>query len=66
MKKTYIVKGMHCSSCKKIIEMELSDQVNKLSIDVNSGKTEIDFNEDEISEKEIIDKITKLGYKVLR
>jgi Cu+-exporting ATPase len=66
MKKTYSIKGMHCMSCKKIIEMELEDKVNKISIDVNSGKVEIDFSEDKISEKEIIEKITKLGYKVLK
>ncbi len=53
-------------SCKKLIEMELSDKVNKISIDVNSGKVEIDFSEDKISEKEIIETITKLGYKVLK
>ncbi len=66
MKKNYVIKGVHCSSCKKIIEIELSDKVNKLSIDVNTGKTEIDFDDNKISEKEIIEKITKLGYKVLK
>ena len=58
------IEGMHCMSCKKIIEMELENKTNKVSIDINSGKAEIDFDDNKISEKEIIEKITKLGYKV--
>jgi len=64
MKKMFKIEGMHCMSCKKIIEMELENKTNKVSIDINSGKAEIDFDDNKISEKEIIEKITKLGYKV--
>jgi len=54
---------MHCASCSKIIEMELKDKVKSISISHETGKAIIDFDEKKISEKQIIDIITRLGYK---
>ncbi len=64
MKKTLIIKGMHCISCSKIIDMELEGKVNSSNIDFKSGKAIIDFDEKKISEKEIREIITKAGYNV--
>ena len=55
---------MHCPSCSKIIEMELEGKVNSSNIDPKSGKAIIDFDDKKISEKKIIEIITKAGYKV--
>ena len=64
MKITLNIKGMHCASCSKIIEMELEDKIKKISVNHETGKAVINFDEKKISEKEIIDFINKLGYKV--
>ncbi len=52
------IQGMHCGSCAKMIEMELEEKVDSIS-----GKAEIDFDDDKISESEIKDIILKMGYK---
>jgi copper chaperone CopZ len=64
MKKIFNVKGMHCKSCSKMIEMELEDNVNKIVADHISGKVAVDFDAGKVSEKQIEDSITKLGYKI--
>ena len=64
MKKTIEIKGMHCVSCSKLIEMELEDQVNKISVNHETGKAEIDFDENKISEHEINQIIKKSGFSV--
>ncbi len=64
MKKIFKVRGMHCASCSKVLEMELDGKVNSSNIDFKSGKAIIDFNEKKISEKQIAEIITKAGYEV--
>lgn len=64
MKKTYKIKGMHCSSCAKMIEMELEDKVNKISVSQKDEKAVVEFDESKISEKEIKKIISELGYKI--
>ena len=64
MKKEYKISGMHCASCAKMIEMELEDKVNKISVSSEKRIAEIDFDSDEISDKEIVKIISDLGYKV--
>ncbi len=63
MKKTFKIKGMHCSSCANLIENSLKDKVNNISISFSKEEAEIDFDESKISEKEIIEKIKELGYE---
>ncbi len=62
MKKTYKIKGMHCNSCCLLIENELKDRVNSVKASYKDGKAEIEFDPKKISEKEIKEKIEKLGY----
>ena len=64
MKKTLEIEGMHCMSCSKLIEMELEDSVNTISVNHETGKAEIDFDENKISEQEIKNKIKKSGFSV--
>lgn len=56
------IKGMHCSSCAKLIELELQDKVNAVKIE-ESGKSLIEFDEKKISEQQIKDIIRELGYQ---
>jgi len=58
------IQGMHCQSCAKMIEIELEEKVNNIKINSVSGKAEMDFDEDKISEKEIKNIIFKMGYKI--
>ncbi len=55
---------MHCDSCKKLIESELKDKVKNISVNVQTGKANIDFDENKISEGEIKNMILELGYQV--
>lgn len=64
MKKTFNIKGMHCASCSKIIEMELEGKVILSNIDFKSGKATITFDEKTISAEDIKGRITKLGYSI--
>lgn len=62
MKVNLNIKGMHCSSCAKLIEGELQDKVNKIQVQ-ESGNTVIDFNEKKISLQKIKNTIKELGYQ---
>jgi uncharacterized protein len=63
MKKTFNIRGMHCNSCSHLIESELKGKVNKISVSYKDEKAEIDFDEKNISEKQIKEIIKKLGYE---
>ncbi len=64
MEKIYLIKDMHCNSCAQLIERALKDKVNRIYVSFNEEEAIIDFDENKISEKEIIDTINKLGYEV--
>ncbi len=63
MEKIYSIKEMHCNSCAQIIERALKDKVNKIYVSFVEEEAIIDFDENKISEKEIIETIHKLGYE---
>lgn len=65
MKRIFKIEGMHCNSCAKLIEDTLNEKVNSSSVSFSKGIAEIDFDEEKISEKEIKEKIKKLGYKAI-
>ncbi|HDK42367.1 MAG TPA: heavy metal transporter, partial [Candidatus Pacearchaeota archaeon] len=53
-----------CNSCAQLIENNLRDLVNSISVSYSEGKAEIDFNPDKISEDAIRKRIKELGYGV--
>ena len=55
---------MHCDSCKRLIESELRDKVKKISVNLETNKAQIEFDENKIMEDEIIAIISSLGYDV--
>ena len=61
MEKTFKIKGMHCDSCAKLIESELKDKVESISID-KKGNAKIKFDQNKIKENEIKAIIKSLGY----
>ena len=64
VKKIFKIGGMNCQSCAKLIEMELENRANKISVNHETGKAEIDFDEKKISEQEIKEIIRKEGFEV--
>ena len=64
MKKILKIKGMHCNSCAKLIEMELEDKVNKIEVSYERGNAVIDFDNNKITEDEIKKIIRKEGFEV--
>ena len=64
LKKKFKIEGMHCSSCAITIDMDLEDLdgVEKAQTSYAKSETEIEFDEEKVSEKKITDVINKLGY----
>ncbi|MCX6739784.1 MAG: sulfite exporter TauE/SafE family protein [Candidatus Parcubacteria bacterium] len=60
------IQGMHCQSCKTLIEEELKDLpgINKVNVDYQSGATEVYFATEKVAESEIYNRIKKLNYGV--
>jgi P-type Cu+ transporter len=63
-KKIFKISGMHCSSCAMNIDGELEDTSGIKQSNTNFAKavTEVEFEENKISDKEIIKIIKKVGY----
>lgn len=64
MIKNYKLSGMHCNSCAMLIEKSLENKVNRINASFSKEEVKVDFDEKNISEKEIIEEIEKLGYQV--
>lgn len=60
------VEGMHCASCAQGIEFLLESKkgVKEIRVDYNTKTAKIEFDKEKISEKEIIDSVKELGYKL--
>ncbi len=59
------IDGMHCSSCAMSIDMDLEDLDGVTEAKTNYAKqtSEVEFDEDKISAKNILEQIKKTGYK---
>jgi sulfite exporter TauE/SafE/copper chaperone CopZ len=59
------VGGIHCKSCKTLIETEIDvlSGVNRVEVDYLDGRAEIEFDDEKISKKKIFREIEKLNYK---
>ncbi|MBU4331814.1 sulfite exporter TauE/SafE family protein [Candidatus Parcubacteria bacterium] len=60
------ISGIHCKSCKTLIETEVDvlEGVKSVQVDYKTGKTEIEFDERKVARNEIFSRIKKLGYEV--
>jgi Cu+-exporting ATPase len=60
------IEGMHCSSCAMNIDFDLEDLSGVKSAKTSYAKqyTEVEFDEEKISESEIAAQIKKTGYLV--
>lgn len=66
MKKTYQITGIHCRSCKILIEEEIGPLagVKSISVDHQSGKAELDIDEAAFRRDEFETRLKELGYEV--
>lgn len=60
------IKGIHCKSCKTLIETEVDvlEGVKDINVDYQNGECQIEFDGSKISQKKIFAAIEKLNYKV--
>ena len=60
------INGIHCPSCKSLIETVVSDLegVANITVDAGNGQARLEFDDQKISKKSIVAEIEKLNYKV--
>ncbi len=66
MKKINIdITGMHCQSCVTVIEKSLNklNGVKKGVVNLTTEKATVDFDPSKVSEKQILETVSKKGYK---
>ena len=64
MKKKFIIREMHCDSCAKSIEDKFKGKVNNISVSFANKSMQIDFDERKITEHQIKEIISGLGYLI--
>ncbi len=62
VKKTYKVKGIHCSSCPLVIEGELEDIGAKAHCNYASQMLEVEYDEAKLDEAKILSVVKSAGY----
>ena len=62
--KIFKIEGMHCASCAMNIDGELEDTQGVKCSNTSYAKqeTEVEYDEDKVSEKKITEIIEKIGY----
>ncbi len=65
IKKTYKLKGMHCTSCAMVIEGELEDIGANASCSYARETVDVAFDENKLTEAAIKDTIRKAGYQTV-
>lgn len=60
------IEGIHCGSCKTLIETEVNalEGVKNINIDSKTGECSVEFDDQKISQTKIFETIEKLNYKV--
>ena len=66
VKKKYTVKGMHCTACVLMIESDLEDAGVKAKCSFIKEVLEVEFDENKIKEKKVIEVVKTSGYNLLQ
>lgn len=61
----FFIHGIHCASCKTIIESEIKDLqgIKNIKVDYKTGEAEIDFDDTKTNQDEIFDYLKKINYQ---
>lgn len=67
MNKNFNIEGLHCASCVNNLEKAMNklNGVQEANVNLATQKMEIKYSEDVISEQEIIDGVSKAGFKAI-
>ena len=68
MTKSYKVQGMHCASCAARLEKVIAklDGVKSCSVNFATETLSVDFDNNVLKEKNIIDAVEKAGFSIKR
>ena len=68
VKKKLKIDGMHCNSCAMNIDFDLEDLEGVKTAKTNYAKqeSEVEYDEDQIQLKQIVEQVEKTGYQVLK
>ncbi|WP_113671613.1 heavy metal translocating P-type ATPase [Vallitalea guaymasensis] len=63
-KKTYKVEGMHCAACSSAVERVTKkiDGVSSVSVNINTKKMQIEYDEDVVDKGKIFEAVEKAGF----
>ena len=66
-KQTFVIEGMHCTSCGISIDWELEDLegVHEANTSYASGTTEVSFDPSRTNQQDLIDAIKRAGFTAL-
>ncbi len=64
VKKKLKINGMHCSSCAMSIDFDLEDIGVTSKTNYAKQESEVEFDEEKVTLKEVLEQIQKTGYKV--
>lgn len=61
----FMITGMHCTSCSKLIEMTLGEMegVSSVSVDYEGGKGRIEYDPAVVSRDDIATAVGSIGYE---
>ena len=64
LENNYVISGMHCAACSSAIERFLGKQeaIEYVAVNLSTNKMLVKYNDDAISNEEIIALVEKLGY----
>lgn len=66
-KKTFSIQGMHCASCVNVLERALKkiEGVESASVNLASEKATVEYNEKQVTDKDLALAVNNVGYKAL-
>jgi len=65
VKKIYKVKGMHCVSCAKMIELDLEDKNVSAKCDFAKETLEVEYDDSKLKEEDVRNVVIEAGYSLL-
>lgn len=64
IKKSFKIKGMHCSSCALVIESDLEDAGITAQCNYARATLDVEYDETQVSEKKIHEIVNASGYSI--
>ena len=68
IKHKFQINGLHCASCKILLETEIGNLpgVKKINVDANTGQTELEYDDSQINLDKIYNLTKKLNYSLAK